>query len=346
MMDLKGLRVVVAGAGAIGSAIALVLARRGARVTLTDPARVGDNASGVAAGMLAPASEALLDSVSGSHFPLLLSARDAWEGFVQDVPGAPALDRSGAILQIGDPADLLRRAEAAGMSLAVIDDAEARRRAPGLSASGPFLYTPDDWRLEPLAMLDALHRGLELLDGQRVQGRALDLEQGGVRLADGGGIAADALIWANGVDGPGLTPIKGQILRFSEAATDIGAVVRNANVYVARTSGGMIAGATMEAGLSDRSIAPEAVARLHAAAAALFPALAGLKPQAFAGVRAATADGLPVVGSYGAEGVMLARGARRNGWLFAPLIAQAIADQLAGLAPSAAAAAFDPGRFR
>ena len=84
----------------------------------------------------------------------------------------------------------------------------------------------------------------------------------------------------------------------------------------------------------------------HAAAAALFPGLADLEPQAFAGVRAATPDGLPLVGSYGAEGVMVARGARRNGWLFAPLIAETIADQLAGRPPSGAAAAFDPGRFR
>jgi glycine oxidase len=346
MTDLKGLRVVVAGAGAIGSAIAIVLARRGARVTLTDPARVGDNASGVAAGMLAPASEALLDAACEGHFPLMLRARDAWEGLVQDLAGAPALDRSGAILQVDDPADYLAKAKAAGLSLAVIDETEARRRAPGLGARGPFLYTPDDWRLEPLAMLDSLHQGLERLGGQRMQGRALDLEQGGVRLADGGGVGADALIWANGVDGPGLTPIKGQILRFALAAPAAGAVVRGGGLYVAPALGGMIAGATMEAGLSDRSIAPEAVARMHAGAAALFPALADLKPQAFAGVRAATADGLPVVGSYGMEGVMLARGARRNGWLFAPLIAETIADQLAGLAPSAAAAAFDPGRFR
>ena len=346
MMDLKGLRVVVAGAGAIGSAIAVVLARRGALVTLTDPARVGDNASGVAAGMLAPASEALLDSVSASHFPLLLRARDAWEELVQGLAGAPALDRSGAILHVDDPAGYLRPAAAAGMSLAVIDDAEARRRAPGLGARGPFLYTPDDWRLEPQAMLDSLHRGLELLGGQRLQGRALDLEQGGVRLADGGGVGADALIWANGADGPGLTPIKGQILRFALDGPAAGPVVRGGGLYVAPAPGGMIAGATMEAGLSDRSISPEAVARLHAGAAALFPALADLEPEAFAGVRAATADGLPVVGSYGMEGVMLARGARRNGWLFAPLMAETIADQLAGLPPSAVSAAFDPGRFR
>jgi glycine oxidase len=167
-----------------------------------------------------------------------------------------------------------------------------------------------------------------------------------VRLADGGGIPADALIWATGPDGPGVTPIKGQILRFSGTGMEHGAVVRGAGVYVAPALGGMVAGATMEPGVADRTINPEAVARLHAAAAALFPGLAGLEPEAFAGVRAATPDGLPIVGSSGMEGIMVARGARRNGWLFAPMIADVIADQLAGRPPSVAAAAFDPGRFR
>ena len=346
MTDMKGLRVVVAGAGAIGSAVALVLARRGALVALADPASVGDNASGVAAGMLAPASEALLDVVSEGHFALLLKARDAWTGFVDDLPGAPALDRSGAILKVDDPAVLLAKAQAAGISLSMLDDAEAARRAPGLGASGPFLFAPDDWRLDPKAMLECLHRGLLQLGGRIVRGRALDLEQGGVRLADGGGLPADALIWATGPDGPGLTPIKGQILRFDGVGPAEGAVVRGGGVYVAPALGGMVAGATMEAGLSDRSISPEAVERLHAAAAALFPMLRLLKPEAFAGVRAATVDGLPIVGSYGTEGIMVARGARRNGWLFAPLIAQMIADQLVGAPLSAEGAAFDPGRLR
>ena len=94
MSDLKGLRVVVAGAGAIGSVLALQLVRRGAQVVLADPARPGGNASGVAAGMLAPLMEALLDSASAGHYPLLLEARDAWPAVLE---GAPvALDRSGA----------------------------------------------------------------------------------------------------------------------------------------------------------------------------------------------------------------------------------------------------------
>src|SRR5438045_810824 len=125
MNELKGLRVVVAGAGAIGSVCALVLARHGAQVLLADPASMGDNASGVAAGMLAPACEALLDPQSSGHYPLLKDARTAWDRALPDL--ARALDRSGAVLQAADGADLLARAEVAGMAFEAIDEAEARR---------------------------------------------------------------------------------------------------------------------------------------------------------------------------------------------------------------------------
>jgi glycine oxidase len=95
----------------------------------------------------------------------------------------------------------------------------------------------------------------------------------------------------------------------------------------------------------DRSIDPEAVARLRAGAERLFPALAGAAMVAAAGVRAATADGLPLAGQGPQPGVFLAQGARRNGWLLAPLIAEVVCDRLAQRAPSVAARAFDPRRF-
>ena len=59
MRRMGGADIVVAGAGAIGRAVALALVRAGHRVTVVDP--LGANASGVAAGMLAPAFEALFD---------------------------------------------------------------------------------------------------------------------------------------------------------------------------------------------------------------------------------------------------------------------------------------------
>ena len=52
------MRVIVVGAGAVGSAVAFALADRGAEVILFERGPVADGASGAAAGMLAPLSEA------------------------------------------------------------------------------------------------------------------------------------------------------------------------------------------------------------------------------------------------------------------------------------------------
>jgi glycine oxidase len=332
MNELKGLRVVVAGAGAIGSVTALVLARRGAEVLLADPAAPADNASGVAAGMLAPAAETLLDPLSADHFPLLKDARDAWDRLLPDL--AQAVDRFGAILQAQAPDVLLAKARAAGMALEPIEEAEARRRAPGLAASGPFLFTPEDWRLEPQTMLAALHAALAQAGGAIARADARGL-----------GAKADVLILATGPGQGDLKPIKGQILRFAGAGPRRGPVVRGEGIYVAPSALGAVAGATMEEGRSDRDIDPDAVAKLAAAARRLFPALEDAEVEARAGVRAATPDGLPLVGVGQAEGVLVARGARRNGWLLAPLVAEVLLDRLAGRPASWAAAAFDPRRF-
>jgi glycine oxidase len=64
-----------------------------------------------------------------------------------------------------------------------------------------------------------------------------------------------------------------------------------------------------------------------------------------AGVRAATPDGLPMVGASSASGVLVAAGARRNGWLLAPLVAQLIAACVTGRDPGPYAAKLDPRRF-
>lgn len=102
----------------------------------------------------------------------------------------------------------------------------------------------------------------------------------------------------------------------------------------------------MESGRDDLDIDPSAVATLREAASTVAPALAAGPVEARAGVRAATPDGLPLVGPAAARpGVWLAVGARRNGWLLAPLIARIMADGLAGAAPCGAAARFDPARF-
>src|SRR5579863_783003 len=92
MVGLSRARVVVAGAGALGASIALVLGRAGASVVLADPAVLGANASGVAAGMLAPAFEA-----APAQYAILRDARDAWPAFAATLEVDFGFRRSGAV---------------------------------------------------------------------------------------------------------------------------------------------------------------------------------------------------------------------------------------------------------
>jgi glycine oxidase len=101
----------------------------------------------------------------------------------------------------------------------------------------------------------------------------------------------------------------------------------------------------MEQGVADRAVDATRVAALRKAAGALLPELAELDVRAGTGVRAATPDGLPMVGRSAAPGVLLAVGARRNGWLLAPLVARMIAAYVAGDDPGPFAARLDPRRF-
>ncbi|HUO21410.1 MAG TPA: FAD-dependent oxidoreductase [Caulobacteraceae bacterium] len=347
MNDLQGLRVLVAGAGAIGSVTALVLRRCGADVALRDPAAVGDNASGVAAGMLAPAFETLLDPVSADHFPLLAVARDLWLDLADTLPGgADLIDRSGALYLAADEADLERRARALAMldpACEVLGASQATALSPGLKGA-PGLFTALDWRLAPSSALAVLHRAFVEAGGRLERGRVEGADQA----------AVDVVVYATGAaglpavapEGRALQPIKGQIVRFDGAAPVGGPVVRAPGVYVCPSAEGAAVGATMQAGVNDRAIDPATTVSLQGAASALFPALATAIPRAQAGVRAATPDGLPLAGpSRAGPKVILATGARRNGWLLAPAMADVVAARLRGLDAGVFGQAFDPDRF-
>jgi glycine oxidase len=121
-------------------------------------------------------------------------------------------------------------------------------------------------------------------------------------------------------------------------------VVRAAGAYLVRADGHAVLGATMEPGRDDADVDPAMADQLLATAAPLTAALGPVRWRAGAGVRAATPDGLPLAGES-RGGAILAVGARRNGWLLAPLIADVVLDVIEGGAPLAAAAALDPRRL-
>jgi glycine oxidase len=332
------LRVTVAGAGVLGLTTALALADAGCSVVVVDPG--GPNASSVAAGMIAPVLEAALDPVSRDNFDLLMAARDLWpalaarSGIVLDRTGAVAVGRDGWL------EDVARRMAGLNERPAEIGEATIRGLAPGLSdAYERGLLTREDWRVDAPGALAALtaaaaSAGVTFLP-RTMRGRG----------------EADVLVIATGAaegmtdvapELSSLSPIKGHIVRVAAQAD--GAVIRTEGLY-AVPGGGMIFGATMEPGRADAAVDEARAGPLLAAGLKLFPGLAGAAYQISAGVRAATLDGLPLAGSSVAPGVMLATGARRNGWLLAPLVAQVVAAEVTGRDNGPFAARLAPARM-
>ncbi|CAN5293647.1 FAD-dependent oxidoreductase [soil metagenome] len=318
----------VAGAGAIGSAVALVLARAGLAVTVFDPRPLGDNASGVAAGMLAPVAEALFDPTSASHLNLLRRARDLWPAFA--APLGVSILRGGLRVE-GDAAWLsavAARSQALGAPLSRCDVENA-------------LTSDEDWRIEARPVLKALRDAAQAF-GARFEPRAFTAEDlpafAAVVLAtgaaDGAGLAPEL---------SALSPIKGQILRADRGPAD-GPVLRGEGVYICPGARPAI-GATMELGRDDLTIDTAVTAALRQAAIRLRSELAEAAMITEVGVRATTPDGLPLVGWSATPRVMLAVGARRNGWLLAPLVADLVAAYLMGDHPGPDAALLDARRF-
>jgi glycine oxidase len=336
----RGAQVTVAGAGVLGLATALALADAGCRVTLSDPAAVGANASAVAAGMLAPVFEAALDPAAAAHLDLLLAARDLWPGL--EARAGLRLDRTGA-LAVGDGAwleGLAAEMARLGSRGTWLGGATARGLAPGLSETFDMaLLTREDWRLDAGAAMTGL-RGAAEAAGVIFRPDAVDGRGGADILVVATGAAPGALA----PELTALSPIKGHILRLK--TRDLGgAVVRAPGGYVAPAGQGLLAGATMEAGVDDPTVDPAQAAPLLDLAGQLFPALGAAQVRLAAGIRAATPDGLPLVGASREPGVILAVGARRNGWLLAPMVASIVAARITGRDEGPYAPRLDPGRF-
>lgn len=335
------LRVAVAGAGVFGLASALALVRAGAQVTLHDPGALAGNASAVAAGMLAPVSEALTDPAAAGHFDLFQAALALWPAFAER--HGLDLDRTGARL-LGDAARLSvlsARAQALGIAAPYQEVRSLPSLAGGYgTAIAGGLEIAGDWRIDASALL-------------RLGAMAEDL--GVVRQTEAPRPADhDVLVVATGPsldfldlapELAGLTPIRGHILRYRSLPYG-GPVLRAPGAYAVPSAQGLLVGATMEPGQGQAIVDLEIAAGLAAQAQDVFPGLVQQAWSAAVGVRAATPDGLPLVGASARSGVILASGARRNGWLLAPLVGELVAACAFGRDPGPWASTLAPTRER
>jgi glycine/D-amino acid oxidase-like deaminating enzyme len=355
-IDRRTTDVVVIGDGIIGLSTALELERRGARCIVFGAERPGV-ASLAAAGLLAPSIGQLAPSArsffeaSLALYPALLEALAEFD---------PDLALMTGLLVVSEAvSDAGGRAEPAGGGSRLSPE-QVRRLEPGVRAPHGADVHPSDGAVDNVRLMAALRRavehsaGIQLVTGAPVS--SVDLAKGRVTVMteSGAGAAAPCAILAAGAWSPhvrGLprplpvAPLKGQMLALDTCPLDR-PVVGN-GVYLVPRGTETVVGSTSEDAGFDVSTTPQAVDRLRAAATAVCPALgASGPPRAWAGLRPATPDMLPILGPDPDHPELLyATGHSRNGILLAPATAAALADLAVGRQPSLDLSGFGIARF-
>lgn len=354
---LRSADVVVAGAGVIGLAIAHEVALEGHTVQVVDARLDFGLASRAAGGMLAPLGEA---RDPGPFVRLGIASLDrypAWAAALEERSGLRVGFRPcGKLLLATAPDDvpLLRDRErwmrADGHRANWLEPDALRSLEPALHPDmHGALQLPDDAQVDNTrlhtALVQAVHRaGGRLSVGTPVR-RVLH-ESGrvcGVELGDGRRVSAPRVVWAAGawasrVDGlprplP-VRPVRGQMIQLglNEPLTE--QLISTPGAYlIPRTRGGrptLVIGASIEeAGFDERTDA-ETLQGLGDAAISAIPALRHApRIDAWAGLRPATPDGLPVVGrDPELDGLVYACGHFRNGILLAPITVELVCDDV------------------
>lgn len=339
MPSLSRARIVIVGGGVLGMSIAAALKARGAAPVVVDPAAFR-SASAIAAGMIAPALEAVLEGADPARADLYREAAIRWPDFAL---------RHGLEL-VEDGSEWRGGREAMAQGLAELGYAfETTTRG---------LFIPGERRVaaaRSLAGLAALVGGDPICDRVRSVERA---GSGWLVRTQHTRLAADMVVLATGWEASGIqvdgaeswagtvTPIRGQLIAMTVPGDGQPCrTVRGEGVYVVPAAGEVIVGATMEPGQTRTEPDQATSLRLRDAATALVPELAaGDVLRAAVGIRGATPDGLPLAGRLG-DGLFVAVAPRRNGWLLGPLIGEVVAGEMASETRLTLAEAFRPDRF-
>jgi len=363
--------VIVVGAGAIGTSIAYQLAKAGVKVMVVERGQLGGGATGASAGMIqinpdrtTPPALSTLEVESARLFPAL--ATELLDRTGMDIGYRPAPLLHVALHDGEEPRLRSHRGWQAehGVVVAWVDRTAALDLEPALNPDiRAALYYPDNHQVMPRDLARALARAAVdlgtvlregapvdrvLTDGDRVIGVAIGGEAvhtGEVVIANG----AWASAWSDALHTPiPIRPVRGQMVALRTSRTALRNVVSSAEGYLlTKPDGSTYVGTTVEEAGYDARPTAAGIGRLLAMVPRLVPRLADATfESAWAGLRPATSDGLPLLGRLpGWHGVTIAAGHFRDGILLAPITGEVIADLLARRRPRLPLDAFDPSRF-
>lgn len=305
-------RIVVAGAGIVGAALAWELARNGALVTLIDKAQPAAAASGASFGWLNPS----FDKTPFYYHRLSREGTAAWRELELDVPV-----RWGGTLAFGSTTELtqlVNQQQGWGTAARLLDPSAVRGLAHA-APPAPAAYLPLDGWLDPLVATQRLVAAAEAA-GAKLMCPCVLLDPTGPSRAAGrvptslGEIEARTLVLACGAESPLMerwanTPLPQRstagVLAVTEPQPDLfDHILVNSRVHVLqRNDGRLVIGANQPYPAPPDTKPTAATLQqaghaLLADATAAVPAVAGatLERTTF-GWRPMPADGYPVVGA-------------------------------------------------
>lgn len=356
--------VIVIGAGIIGAACAQALARRGLRVLVLDADLHGATAAGM--------GHLLVLDDNPAELALSQYSLQRWRELGPDLPDGCAYRNNGT-LWLAANAEEMAVAESKFLNLqsqGVACELVARRalhtREPalreglegGLLINGDgILYAPAtaNWMLDN-ANIEQRRARVSEVDGNRV------------RLEDGQWLRAEVVILANGIQATELCPElpiepkKGHLLitdrypgKVTHTLVELGYVTSAHNAtgpstacnIQPRPTGQLFIGASRQFGTTDPQVEGWMLAKMLKRATEYMPGLAQLNGiRAWTGFRAASPDGLPLVGQHPQrKGLWLAVGHEGLGVTTAPGTADLLVAQLFNEASPLAAQPYLPQRF-
>jgi glycine oxidase len=351
-------RVIVVGAGVIGLMCAVRLRVAGAQVTLLEaerehPSVYGPIASAAAAGMLAP-----LEAGPSPHERLALESFDLWRAWQNGAEWADGVRLDGGVVVLGaaeEAAAFQRNAERLGRSATLLQPKQFSKRTGLQSRLEHAVYVGDEGVADPLRVLTGLAMQA------RAMGTIIEFETDvasatatTVLTHEGRVYDADAVVLAPGAWGtdklmnaaPALKhvrPAKGHVVSVA-LEQPLAPTLRANDFYLVQRREDVVLGATMEMDRYDRAVDAARVGELMAAAEAVLPGEVKPVGKAWAGIRPMSPDGWPMIGPSG-EGLYVAAGHSRNGWLLAPITAEIISAYVFGRDIEPAWAALSPDRF-
>jgi glycine/D-amino acid oxidase-like deaminating enzyme len=364
---------VVIGAGIVGAACAAELAAQGLIVEVLDTGGIGGGAT--AAGM----GHIVVMNDSPAELALSRYSRELWLALAPSLRPADAFSRCGTLWVAADDeewaaAQSLGRAFAdAGVRTDLLDAAALRECEPSLAApmAGGLLVPDDAIVYAPRAAQWLLEHSLGARNIRvRLGSEVIAVTSGEVRLANGERISAGLIVIANGLAAQRLAPTvpivpkKGHLLitdRYpgylyqqilelgymkSAHQTQGASVAFNAQP---RPTGQVLLGSSRQFDTFDPAVEWPVLARMIERAARYLPSLPSLNAmRAWTGFRAATPDGLPIIGPAGdaLPGVWIAAGHEGLGVTTSLATAKLLAAQIQGVSAAIDAAPYRVDRFR